>query len=1056
MKKKFRLIHKHRIWYGFLFGVLALGSLTIFITYQNKKEASETIPNLAFVFTGESNAGGQALNTSATTEELDPREQVQILNNNSLTFEPLDIGTNNNIGHYQITCCATHGFELELANKVVANTFPNNPTIHLVKTGQGSSKVAQWDPDWSEPTISKENNFWTKFTTRTSFAKTQLGANTQWVVWVSLGINDFNGLTPINTYKSSMIAYINNIKADLPGAIIVLTQFQSMIPADPNSSKNGLKAFNDTMAEIAESENNVYVIDSTGASLKNDGLHWNYDGMKTVTDRLIDKTKEALDSSSTYYVRTDGGTATQCTGLADSPYTSGTNQPCAWNNPMIALPTSGTARIAAGDTLIVSSGEYQITSELVVPAGTSKTNKTIVMGTGSSKPILWGSGGLLNVINLKNNSFIELSFLEVTDHSSCGRDHPYENIKCVTASNQNDRLYYAQNGINAIDSNDVYINDLYIHGLSAAGFYTGGISDWTVENTQIISNSFVGFDLDSVDSNKKNNPELLDSGTLTFNNLKIEWTGCSESYPDKTPQYCTPIGVNADGMGAGATKGTFKFTNSEMSHNMSDGLDLLYAGDIGESTIVLDRFKAEGNLGNQVKVNANAKISNSVIIGNCNFFRKFNGSYTDESKNNVFNDCRGGDVPLVLSHVSGETAELTNNTIINVVKTVVTYADKTYEKKTATSAGNIISFNPRQYKINNIEYYHCSDSEGSDNTYEYKRPNIGAEFVAKNNIFYGASGTNILNSEYVDYMAQYKCTYPVNQYDYSPLLSRYDYQPQNQDKNGYLLANNLSDYNILVGALKSYGVKYYSRDDGSFIWYNSNKIGVHDLRNIDVKFKNIPNTFDSQDNYSFSQLASIAYDSSLSEGSPAMNIISADYPPYDYLGNDRPEPGGTKADIGAYEANSSGGPPIITSLPLSITAYVDTDIVITPTVVNATSYKWDKVSPTDPITLSNPELLVNHPTSDTPTGKANGSNGYQIKFTATNDKGSSEKTITIYIYKRADIDGSGTVDSADFFALLGQWGKTDKDNMANVDLLVTKGVAVDSADFFYLLGKWGK
>lgn len=201
-------------------------------------------------------------------------------------------------------------------------------------------------------------------------------------------------------------------------------------------------------------------------------------------------------------------------------------------------------------------------------------------------------------------------------------------------------------------------------------------------------------------------------------------------------------------------------------------------------------------------------------------------------------------------------------------------------------------------------------------------------------------------------------------------------------------------------------------------------------------------------------------DYTLASGSPAIDKISGtagtDFPPDDYLGYQRPEPGGTKADIGAYEANSSGGPPIITSLPLSITAYVDTDIVITPTVVNATSYKWDKVSPTDPITLSNPELLVNHPTSDTPTGKANGSNGYQIKFTATNDKGSSEKTITIYIYKRADIDGSGTVDSADFFALLGQWGKTDKDNMANVDLLVTKGVAVDSADFFYLLGKWGK
>src|SRR5579885_3133084 len=44
-------------------------------------------------------------------------------------------------------------------------------------------------------------------------------------------------------------------------------------------------------------------------------------------------------SATTYYVRTDGGTPTQCTGLANAAYSgSGSGQSCAWHSPMDALP----------------------------------------------------------------------------------------------------------------------------------------------------------------------------------------------------------------------------------------------------------------------------------------------------------------------------------------------------------------------------------------------------------------------------------------------------------------------------------------------------------------------------------------------------------------------------------------------------------------------------------------------------------------------------------------------------------------------------------------------
>lgn len=42
--------------------------------------------------------------------------------------------------------------------------------------------------------------------------------------------------------------------------------------------------------------------------------------------------------SATYYVRPDGGTYDQCTGLVDAAYAGvGTNQPCAWSHPFWAI-----------------------------------------------------------------------------------------------------------------------------------------------------------------------------------------------------------------------------------------------------------------------------------------------------------------------------------------------------------------------------------------------------------------------------------------------------------------------------------------------------------------------------------------------------------------------------------------------------------------------------------------------------------------------------------------------------------------------------------------------
>jgi hypothetical protein len=113
--------------------------------------------------------------------------------------------------------------------------------------------------------------------------------------------------------------------------------------------------------------------------------------------------------AATFFVRTDGGDANQCNGKADAAYSgSGTAQNCAWKHPYYALPSSGTPRIAGGDTLMIGSGEYMIaygapgaTGSCTssdrsacnlgsIPSGTA-TAKTRILGNSAAPPKLWGT-----------------------------------------------------------------------------------------------------------------------------------------------------------------------------------------------------------------------------------------------------------------------------------------------------------------------------------------------------------------------------------------------------------------------------------------------------------------------------------------------------------------------------------------------------------------------------------------------------------------------------------------------------------------------------------------
>lgn len=391
-------------------------------------------------------------------------------------------------------------------------------------------------------------------------------------------------------------------------------------------------------------------------------------GPESVTN--VAETTQPVSSGVGYYVRPDGGSNEECTGLTDSPYPgSGTAQPCAWDHPFRALPPGGTPRISGGDTLIVAAGSYLMGFGAPgadncdeagsfdchmppVPSGPDAEHPTRILGAGwdsgcSAPPELWGSGRPWFIMNLTDTSNVELACFEITDHSSCVESHSGD-LAC-----ERDTPPYgdwAPYGLFAEDSSNVHLSDLNIHGLAAGGVHAGRLNDWTVENVRIAGNGSVGWDGDLWDEAGDSN-----TGTLTFRRWVVEWNGCGETYPGGEPIGCwgQEAGGYGDGVGTGETGGDWIIEDSAFLHNTSDGLDLLYHT-LGGS-VTLDRVRAEGNAGNQVKVSGEAKITNSVLVGNCAFFEDQPFSYRVDH-------CRALGSALVIVFTGGEQMSIINST----------------------------------------------------------------------------------------------------------------------------------------------------------------------------------------------------------------------------------------------------------------------------------------------------------------------------------------------------------------------------------------------------------
>ncbi len=435
--------------------------------------------------------------------------------------------------------------------------------------------------------------------------------------------------------------------------------------------------------------------------------------------------------SATYYVRPDGGTATQCTGLVDASYPgTGVKQACAFNHPFWAHAPQGNnpTKMVGGDTLIIDGSNkaaYMMglkapntadTSKCgaswaydcymkPIPSGSDPAHPTRILGKGwdtgcASPPQLWGNERASMVINLRGSDNIELQCIEVTDRSDCQEHGP-------NPCNRTSPPYgkWATMGLEAWDSDNVLLKNVNIHGMAFKGVHAGRLKDWTLEDVKIVANSFVGWDGDVGAFNSSN------SGTMMFSRVKVLYNGCGETYPGLQPYNCYSQGQGGygDGLGTHQTSGNWTFNEVDFSHNVSDGLDLLYHDGTGTVTVTRSRF--EGNAGNQAKIATHAKVANSIFVGNCNYFA--DSSYTWNTS--TFVSCRAGGNTLVFALHPGTTAELYNSTLTSVGDTIVMSVKRSGCNGTETIASrNNIFLGDKQFgHPDTVDLYYAAGDDGN-------------------------------------------------------------------------------------------------------------------------------------------------------------------------------------------------------------------------------------------------------------------------------------------------------------------------------------------------------
>jgi hypothetical protein len=386
-------------------------------------------------------------------------------------------------------------------------------------------------------------------------------------------------------------------------------------------------------------------------------------------------------SGTTWYIRQDGGTNTQCTGKTNAAYSgSGTNQACAFNHPFQMLNYSGAwASMKGGDTIQFAdpknvahtyfmgeenngvgtdwhaqiggicptpNGDWSGGSSCILPilpSGT-KGHPTQVIGqnagschtadhTGLVNPTIFsGLNGAFALLDVQGTNYVSISCIETTQPDNCSGGHAggYTG-SCTNSSNFVSYAglmlgYLGNQGPSNFTLQDFSAVGIATNGILGSHINTASTDVFNASDIYLIGNGAAGWNGDG--GGCTTNCETV--GTMNLSYVDIEWSGCVAVKPYITTiggngfNYC--YGQNDGGYGDGfvqvaAGNMTLNVSHSTFKYNVQDGFDSLHLSDDVSTKPVINLTDSwsEGNGGQTFKMGAGSAATaiNNVSISNC-------------------------------------------------------------------------------------------------------------------------------------------------------------------------------------------------------------------------------------------------------------------------------------------------------------------------------------------------------------------------------------------------------------------------------------------------------
>jgi Putative Ig domain len=396
----------------------------------------------------------------------------------------------------------------------------------------------------------------------------------------------------------------------------------------------------------------------------------------TTSIAVTAKTAQQTGPGTTWYIRSDGGTNTQCTGKTNAAYPgSGSGQACAFNHPYQMLDSSGNwSSFASGDTIqfadsASASHTYYMGEQnsgvgtdwsaqislcakganngtgCILPAPPSGTasQHTRILGQNAGSchdsahthlvnpTVLSGIDNAFAVLDTRGTNYVDISCIEVTQPDTCTTIQG--SGQCSSTSNY---VHYGGIILNYMTEqgpSNLTLQDVAVVGVAGSGILGSHLNKassdvFSATDVYVIGNGQAGWNGDGGGCNTS----CETVGTMNLSHVMIDWNGCvavkpyDMTKPDTQNKFNYCYGQESGGYGDGfvqvaAGNMTLNVDHSFFRWNTQDGFDSLHLSDDIKTSpaIHISTSWSEGNAGQTFKLGAGSASSaiNNVSISNC-------------------------------------------------------------------------------------------------------------------------------------------------------------------------------------------------------------------------------------------------------------------------------------------------------------------------------------------------------------------------------------------------------------------------------------------------------